>query len=73
MSFAHIKEMLEMLCYYHNVEITHTFSKDKKPLLKVFCIENTEILQVTFIESQMTEEYKDVEEAASIIEKLINK
>jgi ribosomal protein L7Ae-like RNA K-turn-binding protein len=72
MSFDSIKKMLEMLCYYKGVEITHTFSKDGLPLLKVCCLKNTGTLQVTFIQNQTIEYYEDVEEVSSIIEKLIN-
>lgn len=72
MSLAHIKEMLKTLCYYNNVEITHTFSKGGQPFLKVCCLKNTKTLQVTFVECQTIEYYEDITEAASIIEKLIN-
>ena len=73
MSIDSIIKMLEMLCYYKDVEITHTFSKDNLPLLKVCCVKNTETLQVTFIQSQTIEYHEDVKEAAALIEKSINK
>lgn len=72
MSIESIVKMLETLCYYKDVEITHTFSRDELPLLKVCYVKNTETLQITFLQSQTVDCYEDVEEAASIIEKLIN-
>ena len=72
MSLAHIEEMLKTLCYYNNVEITHTFRKGDQPFLNVCCLKNTKTLQVTFVECQAIEYYEDITEAASIIEKRIN-
>ncbi|WP_050182146.1 hypothetical protein [Domibacillus robiginosus] len=72
MSLNHIKEMLKTLCYYNTVEITHTFSKNGQDFLKASCKKNTETIQLTFVECQTIEYYDDVEEAASVIEKLIN-
>jgi len=72
MSLKHIKEMLNTLCYYNTVEITHTFSRNGQAFLKASCLRNTETIQFTFVKSQTIEYYDDVEEAASVIEKLIN-
>lgn len=72
MSIDSIIKMLETLCYYKDVEITHTFSENELPLLKVCCVKNTETMQMTFIQSQTVEYYEDVQEAAAIIEKSIN-
>ncbi|OES46020.1 hypothetical protein BA724_16780 [Domibacillus iocasae] len=72
MSVNNIKNQLKTLCYYNNCEITHTFSKDGHPFLKVCCLKNTKTLQVTFVACQTIEYYEDVTKAASIIEKLIN-
>ncbi|WNS79385.1 hypothetical protein RRU94_17765 [Domibacillus sp. DTU_2020_1001157_1_SI_ALB_TIR_016] len=72
MSFDHIKEMLETLCYYKDVDIIHTFNKDEEPLLKVSCVKNTKTLQLAFIQNQTIEYYEDVEEAAFIIGEIID-
>lgn len=72
MSLKHINEMLKTLCYYNTVEITHTFSKNGQAFLKASCKKNTETIQLSFVESQTIEYYDDTEEAAAIIEKLIN-
>lgn len=72
MSLKHLKEMLKMLCYFNSVEITHTFSKNGQAFLKASCKKNTETIQLTFVESQTIEYYDDVEEAAAVIEELIN-
>ncbi|MEM1505922.1 hypothetical protein RG959_21220 [Domibacillus sp. 8LH] len=72
MSLSRIKEMLKTLCYYNTVEITHTFSKYGQDFLKVNCEKNTEAIQLTFVECQTIKYYDDAEEAASVIEKLIN-
>ena len=72
MSFDHIKETLETLCYYKDVEITHTFSKDGQPLISVCCVKPTETIQITFVQSQNIEYYENVAEATSLIKKVIN-
>jgi len=64
--------MLKMLCYYNTVEITHTFSKKGQAFLKASCKQNTETIQLTFVQSQAIEYYDDIEEAAAVIEELIN-
>ncbi|WNS78449.1 hypothetical protein RRU94_00295 [Domibacillus sp. DTU_2020_1001157_1_SI_ALB_TIR_016] len=66
------KMMLETLCYYKEVEITHTFSKDEQPLLKTSCVKNTDTLKVAFIQNETIEYYENVEEALCIIGKLID-
>lgn len=55
MSIDSTKMMLETLCYYKEVEITHTFSKDEQPLLKVSCMKNAETLKVAFIQNETIE------------------
>jgi uncharacterized protein YkuJ len=71
MSLSHIKEMLKMLCYYNTVEMTHSFNKNGQAFLKVSCKQNTETIQLNFIQSQAIEYYDDIEEAAAVIEELI--
>ncbi|WP_046173566.1 hypothetical protein [Domibacillus indicus] len=72
MSLKHIKEMLETLCYYNAVEITHTFSKNEQAFLKASCKKNTETIQLTFLKSQEIKYYDDIDEAAAVIAELIN-
>ncbi|MCM3789370.1 hypothetical protein M3221_13270 [Domibacillus indicus] len=72
MSIDSIKTMLETLCYYKDVEVTHTFSKDEQPLLKISYVKNTDTLKVAFIQNEAIEYYENVEEAACIIGKRID-
>lgn len=72
MSLDKLKETLEILRYYNTVEITHTFKRDEQPLISVCCLRNTTIIQVTIIENQTVQYYDCVEEAAAIIDELIN-
>ena len=72
MSLDKLKEMLEVLRYYHTVEITHTFRSGDQPFLSVCCLKNTTTFQITIIEDQTIQYYDCVEEAAITIEKLIN-
>ncbi|MEM1504963.1 hypothetical protein RG959_16295 [Domibacillus sp. 8LH] len=72
MSIDSIKTMLETLCYYKDVEITHTFSKDEQPLLKISCVKNTDTLKVAFIQNETIEYYENAKEAACIIGKLVD-
>ncbi|WP_050180564.1 hypothetical protein [Domibacillus robiginosus] len=72
MSLNHLKEMLQMLCYFNSVEITHTFSKHGQAFLTASCKKNTETIQLTFLENQTIEYYADIEEAATVIERIIS-
>ncbi|WP_409292921.1 hypothetical protein [Peribacillus sp. SCS-37] len=65
MSKKYLKNILNDLCYYSEVEITHTFSKNKRPLVSVVYFEN--IFKLTFIENKTTEIYDNIEDTATAI------
>lgn len=72
MSLDSLQDLLETLCSYNTIEITHTFEKDERPIASVCCLKNTSIIQVTMIETQDIEQYENIEEAAKAIKKLIH-
>lgn len=72
MSLDTLRDLLETLCCYNTIDITHTFDKDEQSIASVCCLKNTSTIQVTMFETQSIEQYENVEEAASVIEKLIN-
>ncbi|RFU65066.1 hypothetical protein [Peribacillus glennii] len=78
MSIDQLEKLLEELFYFKDVEITHTFSENQKPIISVIYktqhneIEITPTFQVTYIESQKTEMYIDVKSAANAIDKALN-
>ncbi|WNS79384.1 hypothetical protein RRU94_17760 [Domibacillus sp. DTU_2020_1001157_1_SI_ALB_TIR_016] len=72
MSLNSIKMMLEFMRHYKHTEITYTFRKNKQPVALV-CLKNAEVIQIVF--SQMPHEisyYEGIDEAAFVIDKLIN-
>ncbi len=71
MSIEYKKEMLQLLRYYNNVDITHTFSKNGQPVASVSCLKNTNTLQITFFNNHTVEKYETIEEAVTVIETLI--
>jgi len=72
MSFASIKMMLELMLHYKNTEITYTFKKNHQPVALV-CLRNMGIIQIKFFQVPLEiSNYKNLDEAASAIDKLIN-
>ena len=72
MSFESIKMMLEFMRQYKNTEIIYTFKNNNRPVALVR-LKNIGIIQIVF--PQLPHEiscYDDVDEAASVIDKLIN-
>ncbi|WP_043931830.1 hypothetical protein [Bacillus sp. EB01] len=69
-----LKKMLEELCYYKEVEITHTFSQNEKPVLTVSCItqENFHAYQITYLESASVKVFTDVNLAVNTILEVLN-
>ncbi|PLT32800.1 hypothetical protein [Bacillus sp. V5-8f] len=78
MSKDHLVKLLEELCFFGDVEITHTFSKNQKPILSVCCIkkenlfEVSYLFQVTYIQDQTSVIYKTVDDAATAIDDSLN-
>jgi uncharacterized protein YkuJ len=72
MSLDSLKDLLGTLCYYNAIDITHTFKKDGQSIASVCCLKNTSIIEVTIVQTQSIEQYENVEEAAVVIERLVN-
>ncbi|RFU66710.1 hypothetical protein [Peribacillus glennii] len=70
MSKVYLEKMLKDLSFYSEVEITHTFSKNKRPLVTVDCYKNT--YKLTFIANKNTEIYDNIEDAATAIHNVLN-
>ncbi|MFF2501150.1 hypothetical protein [Peribacillus sp. NPDC058075] len=70
MSKEYLKKMLNDLSDYSEVEITHTFSKNKRPFITVYCYKST--FQLTFIENKTTEIYDNIEDTATAIHNVLN-
>lgn len=72
MSLESLQDLLETLCSYNTIDITHTFEKDEQPIASVCCLRDTSIIQVTMCEVQSVKKYENIEEAAIAINKLMN-
>lgn len=72
MSFDHIKETLETICFFKDVDITHTFSRNDEPLLHVQFAEETQKIQITWSQTNKTELYNDVYKAAEVIQEFVS-
>ncbi|MCP3763790.1 hypothetical protein NLX67_15555 [Domibacillus sp. A3M-37] len=72
MSLESLQDLLETLCSYNTIDITHTFEKDEQPIASVCCLRATSIIQVTMCEVQSVKQYENIEEAAIAINKLMN-
>jgi uncharacterized protein YkuJ len=72
MSLDSLQDLLETLCSYNTIDITHTFEKDEQPIASVCCLKDTSTIQVTMFETQSTEQYENIREAAMAIKKLMN-
>ncbi|OES46019.1 hypothetical protein [Domibacillus iocasae] len=67
-----LQDLLETLCSYNTIDITHTFEKDEYPIASVCCLKDTSTIQVTMFETQSIEQYENIKEAAMAIKKLMN-
>jgi uncharacterized protein YkuJ len=74
MSFDTIIRMLKTQVDFKESEIIHTFhSTTKTPLLSVIYHFDTETFLLTYIETQQTEKFTDINELAGIIERYLTK
>lgn len=64
--------MLKTLCEYNNVEITHTFSTDEIPVIKVRCVKNTSIIEITNFIDNTVKLSDNIEKTAEEIQLFIN-
>lgn len=62
-----IHALLETICEYNNVRITQTFAQDSVDRILVKCVPNTHILEMTYLETGIVEQYESVDEAAEVI------
>ena len=72
MSFESIKMMLEFMRHHRQTEIIYTFKNNNQPVALVR-LKNIGMIQIVF--PQLLDEihyYHDADEAASVINKLIN-
>ncbi|WP_110927054.1 hypothetical protein [Bacillus massiliglaciei] len=74
MSSDPVKKMLAELCYFNEVDITHTFSIEGKPCMEVMCSSghtSPYIFQLTNLRDCHTETYQDIDEAAKAIKDVL--
>ena len=64
--------MLKNLCEYNNVEITHTFSSNEQPVMKVRCLKHTRTIEITNLKNNTVKLSDNIEESAESIQLLIN-
>ena len=72
MSKESLLNMLETLCKYNNVQIEHTFSNNNQPQISVKCVKDTQIIEITYLDSQTIKFFENLEEAAEEIQQIIN-
>ncbi|OAT82648.1 hypothetical protein A6P54_08895 [Bacillus sp. MKU004] len=74
MSFDTIVRMLKTQVDFKESEIVHTFhSTTKTPILSVIYHFDTETFLLTYIDTQQTEKFTNINELAGIIERYLNK
>lgn len=67
MKKEHIQTLLETICQYNNVRITQIFSKDDTEGLLVKCIPDTQVLELTYLQTGTVEHYESIKEAVEVI------
>lgn len=72
MSFESIKDLLATVHYYHTVNIEQSFQRGDQPFITVKCLKNTRTLELTYIDTQATEHYENIEDAALAIYEAVN-
>ncbi|MFC2947068.1 hypothetical protein [Virgibacillus sediminis] len=72
MSKESLIKMLETLCQYNNVEITHTFSSNEQPVMTVRCLKHTRTIEVTNLKNNTVKLFDNIEESAETLQLLIN-
>ena len=67
MSKESIVKMLQTLCKYNNVAITHTFDFDDQPMVIIKCVKDTKVIQITYLENNSIKLFTNLEDAAKEI------
>lgn len=62
-----IRSLLETICEYNNVRITQTFTKENVDQILVKCVPNTQVLELTYLQTGTIEQYQSATEAAEVI------
>ena len=67
-----ILKMLQTLCDYNNVAITHTFGFDDQPMVIVKCVKDTKEIQITYLEHNSIKLFTNLEDAAKEIKLILD-
>ncbi|WP_394122054.1 hypothetical protein [Planococcus donghaensis] len=67
-----IKILLETMCEYPNVRITQIFAKEDIEWIRVKYIPDTQILELTFLETENVECYDAIPEAVKVISEALS-
>ncbi|WP_285768374.1 hypothetical protein [Peribacillus sp. SI8-4] len=75
MTVEHIEKLLSELCYFNEVDITHTFSSNGIRILQIKCltIQSQDIFELTYPDSDKVDHFSDKAEAANAIAHIISK
>ncbi|MDQ0217740.1 hypothetical protein ELQ35_13265 [Peribacillus cavernae] len=71
MNLDKLEKMLSDFTIYMDCEIAHIFTRNNEPVVILNYLEDSNIYQVMFVESQITELYNDPGSAAVAIDKAI--
>lgn len=66
-----IKNLLETMRQYNDVQITQIFTKGETDWIRVKCIPDTHLLELTYLQTETAECFESVDEAVQVIEKTI--
>ncbi|WP_142828493.1 hypothetical protein [Planococcus soli] len=69
MNKENIQMLLETICQYNTVRITQIFAKDDTEWIRVKCIPDTHMLEMTYLQTETVECYESVKEAVEVISK----
>ena len=74
MTVEQIERLLSDLCYFSEVDITHTFSFNGLPILQIKCltINAQYIFELTYITADKIDYFSDKAEAAKVITDIIS-
>lgn len=67
MEKENIHFMLEVLCQYNTVRITHVFAKEHTGWVCARCLPNTAIIELTFLETNAVAYYEVVHDATDAV------
>lgn len=67
MKLEHIKNLLQISCNFNFSSITHSFTIGKEDTVKVQCLKDTYILEVTSSENQRVEYFTSIDQAAEAL------